>query len=88
MLKTIAAAAALPITIAVLTPAMAAPPANQDACNSLAFSLAEKAAAKKLPEADAVKVDELIGKLEGQCGESKFAEAETTAKDIEAVVGK
>lgn len=88
MLKTIAAAAALPITIAVLTPAMAAPPANQDACNSLAFNLAEKAAAKKLAEADAVKVDELIGKLEGQCSDGKLADAEATAKGIEAVVGK
>lgn len=88
MLKTIAAVAALPITIAVLTPAMAAPPANQDACNSLAFSLAEKAAAKKLAEADAVKVDELIGKLEGQCGDSKFADAEATAKQVEAAIGK
>jgi hypothetical protein len=87
MLKSIAAATALLATV-LLSPALAAPPADQDACNSLAFSLAEKAAGKKLAEADAVKVDELIGKLEGQCGEGKLAEAEATAKEIEAALSK
>jgi hypothetical protein len=82
MRKTIAAAAALTIT-AVAVPALAAPPADQDACSTLAFSLAEKAAGKKLAEADAAKVDALIVKLEGQCGENKLAEAEATAKEIE-----
>lgn len=87
MLKTMTAAAAL-LATALLAPALSAPPADQEACGSLAFSLAEKAASKKLAEADAAKVDELIGKLEGQCAEGKFAEAETTAKDIEAAIGK
>lgn len=81
----IAAGAALLIT-AVAGPAMAAPPADQDACSSLAFSLAEKAAGKGLGEADAAKVDALIVKLEGQCGEGKFAEAEATANEIEAAL--
>jgi len=85
MIKSIAAAAALFATL-VVTPVLAAPPADQDACNSLAFSLAEKAASKKLAEAQAVKVDELIGKLEGQCSESKFADADATAKEIEATL--
>lgn len=84
MFKSIAAAAAL--SAALITSALAAPPADQDACNGLAFSLAEKAAGKKLAEAQAVKVDELIGKLEGQCSESKFAEADATAKEIEAAL--
>jgi hypothetical protein len=35
-----------------------------------------------------VKVDELIGTLEGQCADGKFAEAEATAKEIEAKIGK
>ena len=87
MQKTIAAAAAL-LTTVLLAPAFAAPPADQEACNALSFSLAEKAVAKKLSEADAVKVDTLIGKLEGQCGEGKFAEAEATAQEAEAAIGK
>ena len=58
MIKTSALAAAL-LTTVLLAPALSAPPADQDTCNKLAFSLAEKAAAKKLPEAEAVKVDEL-----------------------------
>lgn len=87
MLKSIAAAALVLIT-AGLAPAMAAPPADQDACNSLAFTLAEKAASKKLAEAAAVKVDQLIGKLEGQCGAGQLAEAEATAKEIEAAIAQ
>lgn len=87
MRKTTAAAAALLIA-ALAAPALAAPPADQDACNSLAFGLAEKAADKKLAGADATKVDELIVKLEGQCGENKLAEAEATAKEIEAALAK
>lgn len=85
MSKSCAAAAAL-LAALMLTPALAAPPADLDACNSLVFSLAEKAAGKKLPEAQAVKVDELIGKLEGQCSESKFADADATAKEIDGLL--
>lgn len=85
MIKSTAAAAALFATLAV-TPVFAAPPADQDACNALAFSYAEKAAGKQLAEAQAVKVDELIGKLEGQCSDSKFAEADATAKEIDAAL--
>ena len=67
------------------TPAPAAP-ADQDACNSLAFELADKAAKKKLSEPEALKVDQLIAKLEGQCGEGKLADAGATAKEIEAAI--
>lgn len=88
MRKMLSAAPAIVATAMLAAPALAAPPADQEACNSLAFSLAEKAAAKKLPEAQAVKVDELIGKLEGQCGAGKLAEADATAKEIEAAIGK
>ncbi len=83
MKKKIAAAAVLMILAA---PAYAAPPADQDACNALAFSLAEKAAAKKLAEAAATKVDELISKLEGQCADGKLTDADATAKEVEAAL--
>lgn len=83
MLKTLAAAVV--VTAVAFTPALAAP-ADQDACSSLAFDLAEKAANKKLPEAEAVKVDQLIAKLETQCGEGNLAEAGATAKEIEAAI--
>ena len=73
MIRKTTVAAAL-LTAALATPALAAPPADQDACNKLAFGLADKAAAKKLPEADAAKVDDLIGTLETQCGDGKLAE--------------
>lgn len=85
MRKSFAVAAAIS-TLFVLAPANAAPPADQDACNALAFSFAEKAATGNLPEAKAVKVDELIAKLEGQCADSKFKEAEATGKEIEAAL--
>jgi len=87
MLKRLAGTAVLLATVSIGA-VHAAPPADQDACYGLAFNLAEKAANKKLPEADAVKVDGLIAKIESQCGESKFADAETTAKDVEAALAK
>lgn len=83
MLKTLAAS--LLLTAAIFTPALAAP-ADEAACNSLAFELAEKASKKKLAEADALKVDTLIAKLESQCGEGKLAEAGATAKKVEAAI--
>lgn len=85
-LKTALATVAL-LTASIL-PASAAPPADQDACNKTAFELAELAAGKKLAEAEAVKVDELVSKLEGQCAEGKLTEADATAKEIEAALGK
>jgi hypothetical protein len=87
MIRKMTVAAAL-LTAALGTPALSAPPADQDACNKLAFSLAEKAAAKKLPDADAAKVDDLIGTLETQCSTGKFAEADATAQKVEAAIGK
>ncbi|HRN83813.1 MAG TPA: hypothetical protein PK857_03255 [Hyphomicrobium sp.] len=78
------AAFAIACALAV-TPASAAP-ADQDACNSLAFELADKAAKTKLSEPEALKVDQLIGKLESQCGEGKLAEAGVTAKEVEAAI--
>lgn len=83
MLKKIVAAIA--VSAAVASPAFSAP-ADQDACNSLAFDLAEKASKKKLGEADALKVDKLIASLETQCAEGKLAEAGATAKDVEAAL--
>ena len=78
------AAFAIAAALAV-TPALAAP-ADQDACNTLAFDLAEKAAKKQLSEPEALKVDQLIGKLESQCGEGKLVEAGATAKEVEAAI--
>lgn len=78
-------ALSLLMTAALFTSAHAAP-ANQDACNSLAFDLAEKASKKKLAEANALKVDKLIAKLESQCADGKLAEAGATAKEVEAAI--
>lgn len=86
MQTSLTATAAALSTLLLLGPAMAAPPADADACNALAFGLAEKAAGKKLSEADAVKVDELIAKLEGQCADGKLADAEKTASEVEAAL--
>lgn len=71
---------------AFATTAASAAPASKDACFKMAFEMAEKAGQKKLPEAQAVKVDELIGKLEASCETEKFAEAETTSKEIDAAI--
>jgi hypothetical protein len=84
MFKTFAFAALL--LTATALPVLAAPPADQEACDKLAFDLAEKAAAKKLPDADALKVDGLVNTLTDQCGAGKLAEAGATADQIEAAI--
>lgn len=86
--KTVFFAAALLASGLAAGPVLAAAPADQDACNKQAFELAELAAAKKLPDAQAAKVDELVSKLEGQCAEGKLAEAGATAQEIEAALAK
>ena len=86
MRKIIAVATALLTTFAGA--ALAAPPADQDACNAQAFGLAEKAAKQKRAEADALKVDQLIVKLEGQCSAGQLTDAEGTIAEIEAALAK
>ncbi|MFN0219475.1 MAG: hypothetical protein ACKVP4_11755 [Hyphomicrobium sp.] len=76
------AAAAL---ICFVAPASSAP-ANKDDCLKVAFDLASKAAKKKLPEAEAVKVEELVGKMEGECASEKMSDAEATSKQIDAAI--
>lgn len=85
-MKKLSIALASVVAIAVTGSAFAAPPADQDACNTLAFDYAQKAADKKLAKDQALKVDELVTKLEGQCGSGKFAEADATAKEIDAAL--
>ena len=87
MIRKMTLAAAL-LTAALVAPALSAPPADSDACNKIAFDLADKANAKKLPEDAALKIEEQIGTLEGQCSGGAFAEAEATIKKIEAALGK
>jgi hypothetical protein len=74
--------------LALMLAATTSAHADQDSCNKTAFELAELAAGKKLPEAEAVKIDELVSKLEGQCADGKFTEADATAKEIETALGK
>lgn len=84
MINRVVAAAAL--AVLAYSPAVGAAPASKDACLKLAFDLAAKSAKKKLPEADAVKVEGLVGKMEEQCGVDKLAEADATSKEIDAAI--
>lgn len=80
--------AALGTMLGLSGSALAEEPSSAEACSKTSFSLAKKLAAKKLPEADAVKIDEMIVKLDGQCAEKKLAEAGATIKEIEAALKK
>ncbi|MGQ0455974.1 MAG: hypothetical protein ACT4OU_02805 [Hyphomicrobium sp.] len=71
----------------VFAPNAYAAPASKDACLKLAFDLAAKSAKKKLPEAEAVKVEGLVGKMEEECAADKFADADATSKQIDAAIG-
>ena len=69
-------------------PALAADPASADDCSKLSFDLAKKAGAAKLAEADAAKVEEMLGRLDRQCADNKLSDAAATAKDVEAAINK
>lgn len=77
----IAAAAALAIGFAI--PAAAQ---DADACLKQAFDLAQSAEGKKLAESQLAKVEELLAKMEGQCDAKQFADAEKSAKDVQAAI--
>ena len=71
-----------------ITAALAAPIADQDSCNKRSFEVAEKASKAKLPDADIAKVEEKLAALDSQCAGGAFADAEATAKEIEALLPK
>ncbi len=69
--------------------AVAAAPTNKDACLAKAFELAEQSAKKKLPEAQAGKVEQLVTALEADCAGGDMAKAEASIKAVEdAIAGK
>ncbi len=88
MIRTTIVAGALTCVAALTVPALAAAPSSAEECGKLSFDLAKKLAAKKLPEADAIKIDEMIVKVEGLCTEKKFSDAAATAKEVEAALKK
>jgi hypothetical protein len=76
-------AAAVALAVGLGTPALAQ---DADSCLKQAFDLAQAAEGKKLPDAQLAKVEELLAKLEGQCDAKQFAEADKTAKDVQAAI--
>lgn len=83
MLKTMGLAVAL-AGIAGIAAAQA--PSTSDECLKSAFELAKTAEAKKLPDPQLDKIEELLTKMESHCDAKKFAEAMTIAQDIKAVI--
>lgn len=81
-MKTYMAAAAA-LAICFTAPAMAQ---DADSCLKQAFDLAQAAEGKKLPDSQLAKVEELLAKLEGQCDAKQFAEADQTAKEVQAAI--
>ena len=60
--------------------AHAAPPANKDACLAKAFELADQAAKKKFPEAQALQVEQLITAVEAECVAGDMTKADVSIK--------
>jgi hypothetical protein len=81
MKKYVALAATLALGFA--TPVIAQ---DSDACLKQAFDLAQSAESKKLADAQLAKVEELLAKMEGQCDSKQFADADKTAKDVQAAI--
>lgn len=74
--------------VAVLGLGLTSPVFAQDAdsCLKQAFDLAQAAEAKKLAESQLAKVEELLAKMEGHCDAKQFADADKTAKDVQAAI--
>lgn len=85
MIKVLALAGVLTSALAVA--ALAQQPANTDECLKSAFELAQAAEDKKLPAAEAKKVDGLLEKMEGHCDAKQFPEAAAVAADVKKSVG-
>lgn len=66
--------------------AVAAPPADKNACYALAFQLADRAAKAKLQAADAANVESLLSKLEAECVAGAFDKAASIATDIQKAI--
>lgn len=81
MTKYLAIAAALALGMA--TPALAD---DAESCLKKAFDLAQGAEGKKLADAQLAKLEELLAKMEGQCDAKQFADADKTAKDVQAAI--
>lgn len=86
MWKRLALAAALAAGLSSGAMAQSAP-ANADECNNQGAEIAQKAEDKKLDNTKTAKVEELLTKLDEQCQGSKFAEAATTMKELNAAIG-
>lgn len=86
MLKTSALAAAL--AIAAVIPALAAPPADVDACNKLAVDLANDPKSETLSEEDYAKFFGSIMALNQTCQDGDLAGAGAIADQIEAILNK
>ena len=85
MMKRFAAAA---LTLALTAGSVfAAPPASKDACLEQAFSLAEKAAAKKFDTEKQTKIEGLLTALEAKCAADDLVGAEGDIKAVEAEIG-
>lgn len=87
MLKRLALAAALALSVSGVAVAQNAP-ANADECNNQGAELAQKAEDKKLDAGKTAKVEGLLTKLDEQCQGSKFTEAGATMKELSAAIGK
>ncbi len=63
-----------------------AQPANAEQCLKSAFSLAEKAEAKKLSNEDIDKLEEMLTKMETHCDAKQYGEAHAMAQQIEQTI--
>ena len=81
LIPTLAAAAALSVP-ALILPALAAPPADLDACLSLSAETARAANVKT--EAAYVKFHSMLLNLDSACGSQNFADAEKLSNEIKA----
>jgi len=85
MFKTFLSAAVFVAGSATLALAQGTP-ANQQDCLKSSFALAKSADAKKLPDAQLDKIEEMLTKMEALCDGKNFADAAKLGEEIKAAI--
>ncbi len=87
MLKRLVLAAVIGLGTSSMAMADDAPTSTDD-CFKMSMDLFKTADAKKLPDAERGKVEEMLEKMETHCDAKQFSEAAIVAKDVKGVIAK
>lgn len=84
---TIRFAVAALVSLAGATSVMAQAATTPEQCLKSSFELAKAADAKKLPDAQLDKIEDMLTRMEKHCDQKQFAEAAKVGTEIKTAIG-